>query len=258
MGIMERHAPGTVCWAELATRDVEGAKRFYRGLFGWDLEDLPIGDGAFYTMARMQGRDTAALYQAGSEGRPACWRIHVSVSDAETASRKACERGGRLSVAPTDVPGAGRFALVRDATGAPLGLWQARDHIGAEVLGVPGALAWSELVTRDPDAAKRFYGEWLGWEERSMGPGPYSLFLKGGHPVAGMVRLEEESGFRAGSHWRVYFQSEDCGASVGKARRLGAECDLTPTPIPGLGTVALLTDPQGGRFALMQASSGRG
>ncbi len=93
MGIMERHAPGTVCWAELATRDVEGAKRFYRGLFGWDLEDLPIGDGAFYTMARMQGRDTAAMYQTGGDGRPACWRIHVSVPDAEASAHRACERG---------------------------------------------------------------------------------------------------------------------------------------------------------------------
>jgi predicted enzyme related to lactoylglutathione lyase len=254
MGVMERHAAGTVCWAELATRDAEGAKRFYRGLFGWELEDVPIGAGAFYTMARLQGRDAAALYQI-AEGRSAtAWRIHVSVADADLAARKAVERGARLAVAPAEVPGAGRFALVRDATGAALGIWQAQGHIGAEVLGLPGALAWCELVTRETDAARKFYGDWLGWESRVLEPGAYALFLKGGHPVAGMIRMAEERR-DAASHWRVYFQSRDCGASVEKARRLGAECDLPPTPIPGVGTVALLTDPQGGPFALMQASS---
>lgn len=259
MGIMEKHAVGTVCWAELGTRDAEGAKRFYRGLFGWELEDLPIGKGSFYTMARLQGRDTAALYQTDREDRSLAprWRIHVSVADADAAARRACERGARLSIPPADVPGAGRFALLRDATGAHVGLWQAEGHIGAEVLGMPGALAWCELVTRETETAKRFYGEWLGWETRILEPGAYALFLRGGHPVAGMIRMADERP-DAASHWRVYFQVEDCGVSVEKARRLGGSCDLPPTPIPGVGTVALLNDPQGGFFALMQSASGQG
>jgi predicted enzyme related to lactoylglutathione lyase len=256
---MEKHAAGTVCWAELATRDPEGAKRFYRGLFDWELEDLPIGGGAFYTMARLQGLDAAALYQAGDdEGLlPARWRIHVAVPDADAAARRAVERGARLSVSPADVPGAGRFALLRDATGAHLGIWQAEGHIGAEVMGLPGTLAWAELVTRDPDGARRFYSDWLGWGTRTMEPGDYALFLKGGHPVAGMIRMEEESPGPE-SHWRVYFQTADCGGTVEKARRLGGECRLSPTRIPGVGTVALLNDPQGGAFALLQSASGLG
>ena len=254
MAVMEKHAVGTVCWAELAARDVEGAKRFYRGLFGWEIEDLPIGGGAFYTMARQEGRDAAALYQA-AEGRPAAgWRIHVAVADADQAASRAVDRGARLAVAPAEVSGAGRFALVRGADGAALGIWQAQGHIGAEVMGMPGALAWCELVTRDPDAARRFYGDWLGWEVRGLEPGSYALFLNDGRPVAGMLRLADERP-DAVSHWRVYFQTADCGASVEKARRLGAECNLPPTPIPGLGTVAFLSDPQGGGFALMQGKA---
>ena len=255
MGLMEKHAAGTVCWAELAARDAEGAKRFYRVLFGWELEDLPIGEGAFYTMARLQGRDAAAVYQAAEGSAATGWRILVSVPDADQAVRKAVERGGRIAVAPADVPDAGRFALLRDSTGATIGVWQAQGQISAEVLGLPGALAWCELVTRETESAKRFYGEWLGWEARTLEPGSYALFLKGGHPVAGMIRMAEES-VDGDSHWRVYFHTGDCRASVEKARRLGAECSLPPTPIPGVGTVAMLTDPQGGPFALMQSSSG--
>jgi uncharacterized protein len=254
MVAMEKHEAGTICWAELAARDAERAKRFYRGLFGWELEDLPIGSGAMYTMARLQGRDVAAIYQA-AEGKPAAgWRIHVSVADADAAARIATERGARLAVGATAVAGAGRFALVRDVTGAALGIWQADGHIGAEVMGQPGALAWCELVTRETETAKRFYADWLGWETRTLEPGAYALFLKGGHPVAGMIRMAEERADDA-SHWRVYFQSGDCGAMAEKALRLGGECRLAPTPIPGIGLVALMTDPQGGRFALLQSGS---
>jgi predicted enzyme related to lactoylglutathione lyase len=258
MGMMEKHAAGTVCWAELASGDAEGSKRFYRSLFDWELEDKDIG-GAVYTIARLHERDAAALYQTqGPEARlPARWRIHLSVPDADAAARKARERGARLSLAPTDVPGAGRFALLQDASGAPIGIWEAKGHIGAGVLGMPGALAWAELVTRETETAKRFYADWLGWESRVLEPGAYALFLKGGHPVAGMIRMAEES---AGGvpHWRAYFQTADCGATVARARGLGAQCQLPATPIPGVGTVALLTDPQGGLFALMESSSGRG
>lgn len=259
MGLMDRHAAGTVCWAELATGDPEGAKRFYRGLFGWDLEDVPIGDGALYTMARLQGLDAAALYQPGGDvfRKPARWRIHVSVPDADAAARRALDRGARTPIAPAEVAGAGRFALVRDPAGAHLGIWQAQGHIGAEVMGIPGALAWAELVARDVEGARRFYADWLGWDMRLMEPGGYALFLKEGRPVAGMVRMEEEPP-GAEAHWRVYFQTADCGASSEKARGLGGSCRMPPTRIPGVGTVALFADPQGGVFSLLQAASGTG
>ncbi len=50
MAQIDRHAPGTFCWAELATTDQDAAKRFYAALFGWTSVDHPIGPGDFYTM----------------------------------------------------------------------------------------------------------------------------------------------------------------------------------------------------------------
>jgi predicted enzyme related to lactoylglutathione lyase len=39
------HTPGTFSWPELSTTDQKGAVAFYRALFGWDLNDQPMGPG---------------------------------------------------------------------------------------------------------------------------------------------------------------------------------------------------------------------
>ena len=68
MGERERYDPGTFSWAELSTSDVESAKGFYTGLFGWDTEDQPLPDGGAYTIARVGGRDVAGLTPAQPGG----------------------------------------------------------------------------------------------------------------------------------------------------------------------------------------------
>ena len=57
-----RHEPGTFCWPELATTDADSAKTLYGGLFGWAFDDQSAESGTTYTIARLAGRDVAALY----------------------------------------------------------------------------------------------------------------------------------------------------------------------------------------------------
>jgi predicted enzyme related to lactoylglutathione lyase len=52
MGERTSHAPGTFSWAELHTSDAAAAKEFYSPLLGWDLEDVPIGEGNARTSDR--------------------------------------------------------------------------------------------------------------------------------------------------------------------------------------------------------------
>jgi len=53
MGTRTSYSPGTFCWADLATSDPAAAKDFYTGLFGWEVEDMPAGEGAVYSMFRI-------------------------------------------------------------------------------------------------------------------------------------------------------------------------------------------------------------
>ena len=58
------YSPGTFSWVDLATRDADAAKAFYTGLFGWEYDDQPMGDGSFYSMATKDEKVVGALFAA--------------------------------------------------------------------------------------------------------------------------------------------------------------------------------------------------
>ena len=69
MSNIEKHAPGSFCWIELATTDQSAAKIFYDGLFGWVAADFPMGPDEVYTMFNIDGRNAAAAYGLKPEMR---------------------------------------------------------------------------------------------------------------------------------------------------------------------------------------------
>jgi uncharacterized protein len=50
---VDRHPPGEFCWLELATTDQAAAKKFYPALFGWNVNDYPMGPAGVYTIFRI-------------------------------------------------------------------------------------------------------------------------------------------------------------------------------------------------------------
>jgi uncharacterized protein len=71
MGERTEYTPGTFCWADLTTTDQDAAKTFYGGLFGWEAEDMPVGDGVYYSMQRVEGKDVAAISPQQQQQREA-------------------------------------------------------------------------------------------------------------------------------------------------------------------------------------------
>ena len=53
------HTPGTFSWPELATTDQKAATAFYRALFGWDVNEQPIGPTETYSMFHRSGSRTS-------------------------------------------------------------------------------------------------------------------------------------------------------------------------------------------------------
>ena len=92
MGERTQYTPSTFCWTDLTTTDQEGAKAFYTGLFGWEIEDLPAGEGVTYSMARMDGKDIAAIspqpQMMRDQGAPPTWNSYVSVESADDAAAR--------------------------------------------------------------------------------------------------------------------------------------------------------------------------
>ena len=179
MGERTKYKPGTFCWTDLTTTDQAAAKVFYGGLFGWEAEDRPVGEGAVYSMMKVDGKDVAAISpqppQQREAGAPPVWNSYISVESADEALARATTLGGTAHAPAFDVMDVGRMAVIQDPQGAYLMVWQPRSHIGAQLVNAPGALVWNELASPDLDASSAFYGGLFGWtlEPFEDSPTPY-------------------------------------------------------------------------------------
>ncbi|HSE28449.1 MAG TPA: VOC family protein [Gemmatimonadales bacterium] len=251
------HAPGCFCWVELGTTDQAAAVAFYGGLLGWRAHDVPMGDGTFYTVFTLDGRDVAALYGLRAEQRAKGigphWLPYVAVANADESAARVTGLGGRVLAAPFDVLDVGRTFIIRDPGGAVLACYQAKTHMGLGVMDEPGAVSWCELATQVPGRMAEFYAGLFGWEARaSTGGGPpYTDWVLGGTPVGGMLEVTAASG-GGPAQWAVCFQVTDVEAATVRVRALGGAVAQDPFDAPGLGRVAIVTDPQGARFSLVE------
>ncbi|HMA29197.1 MAG TPA: VOC family protein [Thermoanaerobaculia bacterium] len=251
-----RHEPGTFCWPELATTDADSAKALYGGLFGWTFDDQAAASGTTYTVARLAGRDVAALYALERSqrlsGAVVRWNSYAAVASADESATRVKALGGTVFGAPFDVGKNGRMAIVKDPQGATLCLWEARAHPGAQIVGEVGSLCWTELATTDTSAAGHFYASLFGWalKRQETGVRAYTELWKGPRPAGGIMKIEKERE-AAGPVWDVYFRVANCDAAVAKARELGAHVSIGPDDIEKVGRYAFLSDREGATFAVM-------
>jgi predicted enzyme related to lactoylglutathione lyase len=259
MPTVASHRPGTFCWPELATTDQKSGVGFYQSLFGWTVNEIPMGPGETYSIFQLGGRDVAAAYtmrpEERSMGIPPHWNSYVNVANVDESATRAESLGATLLAGPFDVMDAGRMAVLRDPTGAVFQLWQANNSIGAHVLAEPGALTWTELTTSDTDAAERFYTALFGWTPKHSAPGspmPYTEFTVAGaeHPSVGMMAKPPHLPPAVPSFWLPYFQVTDVDGLVEKAKSHGAQIHFGPQDIPGTGRFAVIADPQGAAFSI--------
>src|SRR5262245_301045 len=114
---------GAFVWDELHTSDIEAAKRFYTDVFGWNVNERPMGDFT-YVMFQEGGVDRAGAMQQHDESMPPHWLTYVGTDDVDATAAKAKDLGGKVIVEPADIPEVGRFSIVADTTGAVFGLFQ--------------------------------------------------------------------------------------------------------------------------------------
>lgn len=110
---------GAFSWFELMTTDVDGAKKFYGQLFGWETESFPMGD-MDYTVLKVDGKGVGGMMSlpAGCEGMPPSWDLYVTVKDVDATAAAVAALGGEVLRPPMDIPGVGRFCVIRDPQGA--------------------------------------------------------------------------------------------------------------------------------------------
>ncbi len=118
---MKQH--GVFSWSELMTTDVSAAKAFYGKLFGWAMEDIQTGDMG-YTVASAVDKEVEGIMAMPLEAgdMPPTWGVYVTVDDVEASAKEAEALGGKIVLAPRDIPDIGRFCVICDPQGAALSL----------------------------------------------------------------------------------------------------------------------------------------
>ncbi len=256
MGERTEYRPGTFCWPELATTDPQGAIAFYGELLGWGTRDMPMGGEGSYYMWRLKDKDIGAMYQLMDEqikqGVPPNWMGYVSVEKVEDTLEKINANDGTVLMGPYDIGDAGRMAVIQDPQGAVFALWQGLEHKGAQLVNEQGTLCWNELATKDAKAAEEFYCNVFGWTAKTehMEMGAYTTFMNGEAMAGGLMQMTEEWG-DIPPHWMIYFTVKNTDAHCEKVKQLGGTVCVEPFDIPDIGRFAVVNDPQGAVFSII-------
>jgi predicted enzyme related to lactoylglutathione lyase len=189
----------------------------------------------------------------GPPGVPSAWATYFASSDVEATAAKVKNAGGQLVMEPMDVMDAGRMLVASDTTGATFGVWQAGNHIGAQIANVPGAFTWSEHMSRDFEGAKAFYAAVFGYEYGDMSSDGFSyatLLINGQQVVGGLGAYPEGSENVHPAFWGVYFGTVDTDKAVDLVTGHGGQVVRPATDSP-YGRMAVVADNQGAVFSLI-------
>jgi len=254
------HEPlvGKVVWNDLVTQDLDVARRFYGGLFGWTFEQSTAPGGKPYLLARSGHIFVAGMLAVNSPSKDVVlsrWLPYMSVSDVDASVAKATAGGATVLVSARDV-NLGRVAVISDREGAVLGL--ARSRIGdpddTTTAPGPGRVVWTELLANDPASASQFYQTVIGVGAHTIERhgGPYTLLSERGTDRAGILKNPSDD---AAPVWLTYFGVKDPVSAAARVEALGGKVILRPSPQLRDGTMAVVTDPTGALFALQKVSS---
>jgi len=250
---------GQFVWYELTTPDVDAARRFYPPIAGWGTQQFDQD----YTMWTTGGAPFGGIFHLGPElrerGVPPNWLPYVETSNVDETARLATSLGGKVLHGPQDIPGTGRFAVLRDPQGAAFGTYKSNTPSQSWAWdGTPilGRFSWHELMTTDHAKAFDFYRKLFGWEkmtEMDMGGGDMYVMYGKGKMFGGMFNRSPEMAAMP-PFWLCYIHVKDVTKAVAATTKGGGTVHRGPMEIPG-GVIAILGDPQGAGFAVHQATA---
>ncbi len=240
--------PGAVRWFGLLTEDAAAARAFYTDLFGWQMERTSSGG----YVAVHDGQPFAGITQIGRttpEVNESTWLVGIVVSDLPESVATARRLGAQILRDVSRAEGFAQWAVIEDPQGAQVLLMVPERPLGG--VRAPGNWVWAELWTTDQEASSRFYSQVIGWEtvELDRPDGAYPTFQSAGEDRAGLVpikRGEIENG------WAPYLGVADLKATLVLARELGGKVLLEPNQEIHGGRVAVLADPTGVAFLVIE------
>ena len=258
MPTRDRAPIGSPCWVDLWTSDVEGSRKFYAELFGWEAQAPSPEFGGYFMFTRNGVPTAGAMGDMGEMAADNSWKIYLATDDIAKTVEAAENDGAQIVSPPMDVADLGTQAVLVDPTGAQLGTWQPGTFPGFTVLNEHGAPSFFELHTRDHATAVAFYRSVFHWDTDAVGDSDEFRYTtmrdpSGEGELAGIMDASAFLPDGAPAHWSVYWAVDNADATVAKVKALGGSivADAVDTPYGRLATVA---DPAGAPFKLRQTN----
>jgi len=245
---------GRFVWHQLMTRDVPGAKKYYSKLIGWKTMPWPLDPA--YTVCHADAGPVAGIMEIPAEvpaDVPSHWVQYIGTRDVDATADAAVRAGGSVMKPPSDMPGAGRYAVLKDPQGALFAIIDP-ENARPEETGPPplGTFSWHELATTDYEAAFAFYSGLFGWDvlqRMDMGPtGMYLIFGQNGVQRGGMYIPPQNT--QMPPNWMPYARVPNADEAHALATSIGSTSLVPPMDVPDGSRIACLLDPAGAAFSI--------
>jgi predicted enzyme related to lactoylglutathione lyase len=128
---------------------------------------------------------------------------------------------------------------------------------------LPGKIIWHDLLTSTPKTSQQFYEELFGWEFEKIGlnfgalaSANYTLIRHNGKLIGGMIDQTQLRTKADISQWVVLMSTDDIDKAVATVTAAGGTVFTPPTSLADRGRIAVVADPQGALFALLETRDG--
>lgn len=246
---------GAPIWIEIDSPDPEVSADFYSGLLDVRVSQANAEFGGLRNLQHRHGSIGAMM--PSQSGDDAGWVVYLHAADLDATLRRVAHAGGEVTRAAGAVGAAGRLAMIRDPSGADVGLWQPGEQYGVQVEAEPGSPCWYELHARDRyDETVEFYRRVLGWTTESAAGDDdrHVTYTDGAGAHAGITDVGDST-LSHRSRWWISFAVPDVHeAAIFIGGHGGAT--LEPDPIDSrFGRLHHAADPFGARFCVLQPPS---
>lgn len=121
-----------------------------------------------------------------------------------------------------------------------------------------GKFVWYDLFTHDLQSTVPFYEELFGWSfaDTLQGEDRVKTILRDGVPIANAIQIDQVKIDVNESRWLSYLSVDDVDETSMLVEKEKGLIYLAPKDLPDRGRVAVVIDPDGAAFALVNTSDG--
>lgn len=230
---------------EVMSGDPLDAQTFYRELFGWHIDNqVDMGNYGVVDTHAGEGINGGV---GGSQDGSTYVTVYIEVPDLEASLKTVESLGGKRLMEPMEIPNVVAFAMFADPDGNAIGLVRGGGEDPGVSAGDGVAVGWFEVLGKDGNALRDFYGNAFGWTFRVAEEMDYGEVDTGtpGRGIPGGVGAAHDT-----PTVRIYAAVDDLTKYLERADALGAQIVQEPTDVGAGTTIAAFKDPQGNVFGM--------